>query len=137
MRIYLSIFCVLLFSTSYSQIIENEEKIKSSLENYFQKEREIIHVHFNKNTYLNNESIGFKGYIINKNTGLPFVNSTNIQMVIYNEKKEIVQKQLFFAIAGTFDGVYQLSDKFKPGKYQFHFFTNWMNNFKEAFEQFR
>ena len=131
MRIYLSIFCVLLFSTSYSQIIENEEKIKSSLENYFQKEREIIHVHFNKNTYLNNESIGFKGYIINKNTGLPFVNSTNIQMVIYNEKKEIVQKQLFFAIAGTFDGVYQLSDKIKPGKYQFHFFTNWMNNFKE------
>ena len=131
MRIYLSIFCVLLFSTSYSQIIENEEKIKSSLENYFQKEREIIHVHFNKNTYLNNESIGFKGYIINKNTGLPFVNSTNIQMVIYNEKKEIVQKQLFFAIAGAFDGVYQLSDKFKPGKYQFHFFTNWMNNFKE------
>jgi hypothetical protein len=131
MRIYLSIFCVLLFSTSYSQIIENEEKIKSSLENYFQKEREIIHVHFNKNTYLNNESIGFKGYIINKNTGLPFVNSTNIQMVIYNEKKEIIQKQLFFAIAGTFDGVYQLSDKFKPGKYQFHFFTNWMNNFKE------
>lgn len=131
MRIYLSIFCSLIFTITFSQTIENTEKIKVSLENYFQKEREIIHVHFNKNTYLNNETIGLKGYILNKNNGLPFVNSTNIQLVIYNEKKEIVQKQLFFSIAGTFDGVYQLTEKFKSGKYQFHFFTNWMNNFKE------
>jgi hypothetical protein len=131
MRHYFRIFCLLLFISSYSQIAENEEKIKGSLENYFRNEREIIHVHFNKTTYLNNETIGLKGYILNKNIGLPNVFTTNIQLVVYNEKKEVVQKQLFFAIGGTFDGVLQLSEKFKPGKYQFHFFTNWMNNFKE------
>jgi len=131
MRNYLSIFCFLLFFSCYSQIAENEEKIKGSLENYFRNEREIIHVQFNKNTFLNNETIGFKGYIINKNTSLPFIFSTNIQLVIYNEKKEIVQKQLFFAVAGTFEGIFQLTEKYQPGKYQFHFFTNWMNNFKE------
>jgi hypothetical protein len=131
MRIYFSLFCSLLFCITYSQINENTEKIKINLENYFKNEREIIHVHFNKTTYQNNETIGLKGYVINKNTGLPNVFSTNIQLVVYNEKKEIIQKQLFFAIAGTFDGVFQLSEKFKPGKYQFHFFTNWMNNFKE------
>ncbi len=131
MKIYLSLFCFLFLTISYSQTIENTEKIKISLENYFQKEREIIHVHFNKTTYINDETIGLKGYVLNKNTGLPYLNSTNIQLVIYNEKKEIVQKQLFFAIAGTFDGVFQLTEKLKPGKYQFHFFTNWMNNFKE------
>jgi len=131
MRIYFSFFCSLLLACSYSQTIENTEKIKVSLQNYFQKEREIIHVHFNKTTYINNETIGFKGYVLNKNTGLPFVFSTNLQLVVYNDKKEIVQKQLFFAVGGTFDGVIQLTEKFKSGKYQFHFFTNWMNNFKE------
>lgn len=131
MRIYLGIFCILFFATSYSQTNENTQKIKVSLENYFQKEREIIHVHFNKTTYLNNETIGLKGYVLNKNAGTPNVFSTNIQLVVYNEKKEIVQKQLFFAVGGIFDGVFQLTEKFKSGKYQFHFFTNWMNNFKE------
>ena len=131
MRIYFCVFCFLILTNSYSQINENTEKIKVSLNNYFQKEREIIHVQFNKTTFINNETIGFKGYVLNKNTGLPYVFSTNIQMVIYNEKKEIVQKQLFFAISGTFEGIFQLTEKFKSGKYQFHFFTNWMNNFKE------
>lgn len=131
MRIYFCIFSLLMFTISFSQINETEEKIKSSLENYFLKEREIIHVHFNKNSYFKGETIGFKGFIINKNTGLPYFFSTNIQMVVYNEKKEIVNKQLFFATSGTFDGVFKVSEKFKSGKYQFHFFTNWMNNFKE------
>lgn len=131
MRIYLSFFCSFLLACSYSQTNENTEKIKVSLQNYFQKEREIIHVHFNKTTYINNETIGFKGYVLNKNTGLPFIFSTNLQLVVYNDKKEIVQKQLLFAAAGTFEGVFQLTEKFKSGKYQFHFFTNWMNNFKE------
>ena len=38
---------------------------------------------------------------------------------------------MLFASKGTFAGGIHLNDKFKAGKYYFHFFTNWMHNFIE------
>ena len=128
----LSSFCLFfLCLTCFSQAPTQQEKIKSLLDTYFLDDREIIHVQFNKNLYLNNEDVAFKGYIFSKNNNAPHLSSTNIQLVIYNEQQEVVQKQLLCASNGQFLGGIHLNKNFKTGNYLFHFYTNWMNNFKE------
>jgi hypothetical protein len=80
---------------------------------------------------LNNEDIAFKGYVFSKNNNAPHLTTTNIQLVIYNEQQEVIQKQLLYTANGMFSGGIHLNKSFKTGKYLFHFYTNWMNNFKE------
>lgn len=131
MKFNLTICCILLFFQSFSQTTANPEKIANLIETYFSDERENIHVQFNKTIYVNNEDIAFKGYVINKNKSVPYINTTNVQLVIYNEQKKIIQKQLLFSYMGNFEGGIHLNEKFTSGKYYFHFYTNWMNNFIE------
>lgn len=128
----LSTFC-LFFTCFYcfSQTPTQQDKIKALLDTYFLDDREIIHVQFNKNLYLNNEDVAFKGYVFSKNNNAPHQSSTNIQLVIYNEQQEVVQKKLLYAANGMFSGGIHLDKSFKTGNYYFHFYTNWMNNFKE------
>lgn len=114
---------------SFSQT-SNQENIKNLVETYFHYDRENIHVQFNKTVYVNNEDLVFKGYVINKNKFLP-ANTTNVQLAIYDENKKLVQKQLLYTALGTFEGGIHLNEKFTSGKYYFHFYTNWMNNFIE------
>jgi hypothetical protein len=122
---------LLLFIQCFSQHSDNQEKIKNSIQNYFLLDREIIHVHFNKNIYVNSEKIAFKGYVFSKNNNSPNFNTTNVQLEIYNEQNEVIQKQLLYTTKGAFEGGLVLNEKFSTGKYRFHFYTNWMNNFYE------
>lgn len=131
MKFKLPLLVLLVSIQSFGQMTDNKEKIKNLLENYFHYDRENIHVQFNKTIYVNNEDIAFKGYVFSKNNKTPHYNTTNVQLVIYNEKEEIILRQLLFASKGTFTGGLHLNDKFKSGRYTFHFYTNWMNNFKE------
>ncbi|WP_366186876.1 hypothetical protein [Flavobacterium ovatum] len=131
MRLKLAIISLLFFAHSYSQTINNTEKINSVIENYFRLDRENIHVQFNKDTYVNNEDIGYKGYVLSKNNGKPNASTTNVQLVIYDDQEQIVLKQLLYTTKGNFAGGLHLTDKFKSGIYHFHFYTNWMNNFNE------
>ena len=131
MKLLFKILSLLFCLQSFAQTENNQEKIKNHIETYFKEDREIIHVQFNKASYVTNEDIGFTGYVWSKNTSKPSINTVNVQLIIYNEQQEVVQKQLLYASNGTFSGGVHLSDKFKSGKYFFHFFTNWMNNFKE------
>jgi hypothetical protein len=124
---------VFLFTTTlgFSQNAENPQKIKTNLEDYFHFERENIHIQFNKTLYVSNENIAFKGYVFNKQSNLPNLNTTNVQLVIYDAQGQVVQKQLLHASLGTFEGIVTLDEKTASGKYRFHFYTNWMNNFME------
>jgi hypothetical protein len=123
--------CLFILSPSFSQTNNNQEKIKNYIQNYFLYDRENIHVQFNKNSYVNNEDLAFKGYVYSKNNNTLNNNTTNVQLVIYDEQQKIVQKQLLYANAGTFAGGIHLNDTLKSGLYYFRFYTNWMNNFKE------
>jgi len=102
-----------IFFQSNSQNSNSQKAIENSLENYFQYDREIIHIQFNKNKYVNNEDIAFKGYIIGKNNTLLAENTTNIQLIVYNDQRQIIQKKLLFANKNTFAGGIHLDDKFK------------------------
>ncbi|MBC7847203.1 MAG: hypothetical protein H7Y10_12000 [Flavobacterium sp.] len=128
--IYLAVF--LLSSTfSLSQNTEKQQKIKANLEEYFHFERENIHIQFNKTLYISNENIAFKGYVFNKQSSLPNLNTTNVHLVIYDAKGQVIQRYLFYISLGTFDGIITLDEKIASGNYRFHFYTNWMNNFME------
>jgi len=131
MKFNFTIFSLLIFIQSFSQTTNNQENVKNLVETYFHYDREVIHVQFNKTIYVNNEIIAFKGYVINKNKYLPDANTTNVQLAIYNEQKQLIKKQLLFTSLGTFEGGIHLNEKFTSGKYYFHFYTNWMNNFIE------
>jgi len=131
MRVFTLFFSLLFFIQSFSQTSNNPEKITQYIQTYFHYNRENIHVHFNKNSYVNNEDLAFKGYVYSKNNAAPHLNTTNVELVIYNEQQEIIQKQLLYTTNGTFSGGIHLNDTFKAGKYYFQFYTNWMNNFNE------
>jgi len=131
MKFIIRICSLLFFIQSFCQTASNQEKIKNYIDTYFSYDRENIHVQFNKNIYTNTEDLAFKGYVWSKNNNTPHGNTANVQLVIYNEQQEIIQKQLLFTTKGTFAGGLHLSNKFKSGKYFFHFYTNWMNNFTE------
>lgn len=131
MKLIIRFFSLLFCLQSFSQAVSNQDQIKNYINNYFHYDRENIHVQFNKNIYVNNENIFFKGYVFSKNNNAPNINTTNVELVVYDQQQQIIQKQLLFAEHGTFAGGIHLNEKFKPGKYYFHFYTNWMNNFKE------
>nr|WP_315149066.1 hypothetical protein [uncultured Flavobacterium sp.] len=113
MRATIIIIFSLFFFQSNSQNSNSQKAIENSLENYFQYDREIIHIQFNKNKYVNNEDIAFKGYISSKNNTLLAENTTNIQLIVYNDQRQIIQKKLLFANKNTFAGGIHLDDKFK------------------------
>jgi hypothetical protein len=71
MKLTFSFFCLFFCLNGFSQAQNNQEKIKTLLDTYFLDDREIIHVQFNKNIYLNNEDIAFKGYVLSKNNNTP------------------------------------------------------------------
>ena len=132
MKYPIYLFAFLLTTTfGFSQNAENPQKIKTNLEDYFHFERENIHVQFNKTIYISNENIAFKGYVFNKESNLPNLNTTNVQLVIYNAQGQIVQRQLLHCSLGIFDGIVTMDEKTVSGNYRFHFYTNWMNNFME------
>lgn len=131
MRLTIIICSLVVFFSGFSQNIDNQQKIKSTIQNYFHFDRENIHVQFNKKIYVNNEDLAFKGYVYSKDDSAPHLNTTNIQLIIYNQSRQIVQKQLLYTTLGTFEGGLHLNEKFTSGKYYFQFYTNWMNNFKE------
>ena len=69
--------------------------------------------------------------MFNKNKKALEENTFNVQLIIYDNRKQIIDKQLILCKNGIFTGGIHLNDKFKSGKYNFQFFTNWMNNFIE------
>ncbi|RZK02801.1 MAG: hypothetical protein EOO46_18295, partial [Flavobacterium sp.] len=122
------LFCVCCYSQNNSEV--SKAKIASVFENYFNLEREAIHLHLNKTIFLNNESIWFKGYIINRKNSKPFFTS-NIFVLLLDENGKQISEQLVFASNGVFSGKIELRSTITSGKYYIQAYTNWMNNFTE------
>ena len=129
----ITLFFFILFSTFISAQVEEDEttiKISSIFNNYFELEREAIHLHLNKTDYLTNESIWFKGYVVNRKTNGLFY-STNIFVVLYDENGVKIDEQLALGSIGFFQGDFTLKKSYKSGRYYIQAYTNWMNNFSE------
>jgi hypothetical protein len=115
---------------SQNETDESITKIESILNNFFDLEREAIHLHLNKTTFLNTENIWFQGYIINRKTNKPYF-TTNVFVMLYDENGTQISEKLIYASNGIFFGEIELNSKLKSGHYYLQVYTNWMNNFGE------
>ena len=132
-RHFFLLITFLVFSSAmFSQ--NNEETVKSKigvvLENYFKLDREAIHVHVNKSTFLSEETIWYQGYIVTRKTTKPFYTS-NVFVLLFDEKGKQLSEKLVFADNGVFSGHIKLDPNMDSGNYYIQVYTNWMNNFTE------
>src|SRR6478736_7995106 len=127
---YLIVLFVFQIAFSQTDATENKAKISSTLDEYFDLEREAIHLHTNKTTFLTNESVWYQGYIIDRKSNKPFFTS-NVFVVLFDEKGKKLSDKLVYANDGAFSGKLDLSKDFHSGIYYIQVYTNWMNNFSE------
>ncbi|MFN3753438.1 hypothetical protein [Flavobacterium sp.] len=127
---------IILFLSTILQSQEANDKnvstIATAIDDYFFLERENIHLHLNKTTFLSNEKIWFKGYVVNRKTNQPFFNTTNVFALLYDDKGNKLFEKLLFANNGTFTGKFELDKNLHSGDYYIQVYTNWMNNFLES-----
>ncbi|WP_129751506.1 hypothetical protein [Flavobacterium beibuense] len=129
-KIILTVFLLAFSLVAFAQQ-EKKEKISKAIENYFFMERENIHVHFDKNVFLSNEKIWFKGYVYHKKLGIPFYSCVNIFANLIDSDGNILESKLLCGNLGNFSGSFKLNSDYKSGKYYVQLYTNWMNNFTE------
>ncbi|RDI15980.1 hypothetical protein [Flavobacterium sp. AG291] len=120
----------LLNLTAHAQQSRSEEIMKL-VTDYYLLERENIHVQFDKNAFMTNETIWFKGYVFHRKINAPSPNTTNIYASLMDDQGKIIETKLLFGNRGGFTGFFKLNSKFNSGKYYLQFYTNWMNNFSE------
>ncbi len=120
---------IVFFNTILSQTSADDTTTK--LSEYFKLERENIHLHLNKNTYLTTEDIWFKGYIIEKKSKAPFFTTSNVYISLIDDKGTKIETKLHFSENSVFNGTIKLNKTFKTGKYYIQVYTNYMNNFSE------
>lgn len=108
-----------------------QEKLFKNISEYYEMDRENIHLHLNKSTYLTGEGIWFKGYIIEKKNKLPFANTSNVYVKLLDQNGLEVDSKLLAAENSTFEGQFKLDLNLKSGTYYLQSYTNYMNNFFE------
>ena len=125
------IFLIVFTSESFGQSQDVKNEIAEKLTTYFKLERENIHLHLNKDTYLSDEKIWFKGYTYNRKELLPFYNTMNVFVTLFNQEGTKISQQLAYSNTGSFEGVFKDLEDLPSGNYYIQVYTNWMNNFKE------
>lgn len=110
---------------------DKKDQIAKVITDYFFLERENIHVHFDKNVFMTDESVWFKGYVFHRKKNIPFFNTVNIYATLIDDQGKAISTQLVYGNIGSFSGNFKLGNQLKSGKYYIQFYTNWMNNFTE------
>ena len=123
----------LITGVTFGQNFSNssKEKITSSIINHYKLDRENIYLHLNKDSYLSNETIWFKGYVIDKKESKFNYQTTNVFVNVYDNNKTEVKKHLFYSSNGIIVGQIKLDENLESGTYYLHAYTNYMNNFPE------
>ena len=120
---------LILFLVFFSGIAQNN--LDEKLINYFKLDRENIHLHLNKTIYLTNETIWFKGYVIEKKASKLNFLTTNVHVRLLDATKKEIFNKLFYASNGTIIGQFDLNKNLSSGDYYLQVYTNYMNNFIE------
>lgn len=132
-KIILACLTGLLFFISQISFAQEttDKQIAKAITDYFFLERENIHVHFDKNVFMANEDIWFKGYVFHRKKNVPFFTTVNIYASLMDAEGKIINTQLIYGNIGSFSGSFKLNNSLKSGKYYMQLYTNWMNNFIE------
>ena len=123
------------FQSVYAQI-SSLEQFQKTYSEYFQLNREYVHLHLSKTKLIPNEDIWFSAYVYDLRTNLPNSLTTNLNLAIFNNNGEQIQYKTFYINNGFGKGYLNL-ENLPSGRYLIKASTNYMNNFKEdlAFSQ--
>lgn len=88
--------------------------------------QEKIYLHLDRQSYLADDDIWFKAYVIN-----PAVKNFNLYVELINPEGEILCKNLSLAQYGLSYGDFHLADTLFTGMYRIRAYTNWMRNFND------
>ncbi|MBT8264018.1 MAG: hypothetical protein KJN75_01645, partial [Muriicola sp.] len=137
MRKLLLLYTLLLHSFLTAQNIEKNETILTAFDTYSELPREVVFVHVNKAVFIKGENIGFKAYVLDKDTKKRSLETKNLYCIISDEKETILKKQLIRIEDGIGNGTIVIDSLFTTGNYTLKAYTNWMRNFSEPnyFEQ--
>lgn len=132
MKKYIIFFIIVLISSVLiGQAEQSKDIIKDAFSKYFELPRESVYLHLNKSTYIVNENIWFKGYVYNRQTEKPFIETSNVYVGVYDSIGKEITKRLYRAKDGFFKGSIELDSTFSSGYYYIKTSTNWMKNFRE------
>ena len=104
-----------------------------SYDDYFETPRESLYLHLNKSSYLRGENIWFQGYAYNRKAKTLNSETRNVELGIYDDKGKMINKKLFLAVDGLFEGQIKVDSSFYDGNYYLKAETNYMKNFKEDY----
>lgn len=130
MKFFLIIFLFFFFAQGHSQNIPLD-KTADALREYFKLPRENIFLHVNKTDFVKGENIWFKGYVLNTLESLPFEETSNVYIGLYNEEGQQIKKNLYLAKDGYFQGNFEIDSTYSAGDVYIKAETNWMRNFNE------
>ncbi|MBJ96521.1 MAG: hypothetical protein CMC87_00895 [Flavobacteriaceae bacterium] len=118
-------------SSVYAQVT-SIPALQYTYTNYFQLNREYVHLHLNKTKIAPKENIWFSAYVYDLRTNLPNATTTNLNVALFNEDGQQIDYKTIFINHGFGNGYFNLSEKkLSPGSYYIQASTNYMNNFRE------
>lgn len=137
MKPFSFLFALLIFSTVQAQNSAANDQILSNFEAYSELPREVVFVHLNKSVFIKGESIGYKAYVLDKDSKKRSLETKNLYCAIFDDQKNVIKKELIRIENGVGSGQIVIDSLFNTGTYHFTSYTNWMRNFSEPnyFEQ--
>lgn len=95
--------------------------------------QEKIFIHFDKPTYSTGETMWFKAYLVDAFSNAPVSISNIIHVELLSSDLKILDKKMLRIENGGTSGDFLLPDSISPGNYHVRAYTNWMQNFDDAF----
>lgn len=133
-------FCALIFQfasyqTSFSQNLKTNTKIANRFDSLLKvAPREKIYVHLDRTTFVPQDTLWFKAYLINANSNSFSQISGLVYFEIIDENGAIIQTMSMPTAMGlTWAGFALKPEIYKKGNYTFRAYTNWMQNFGQTY----
>ena len=86
MKLKLLFLSFLIFNFYCIRSQEVSDKPANALKEHFELPRESVYLHLNKSKYVEGEVLWFKGYVLDRLSGVPFKKTSNIYVGIYDSK---------------------------------------------------
>lgn len=94
-----------------------------------ESEREKVHLHFDKPSYIAGDTIWFKAYVVMAGSNTPSIKSKTLYIDVIDDHQKVVRSLLLRLSSGSASGDIILPDTLKDDGIHIRAYTNWMRNF--------
>lgn len=126
---------ILQYHQAYAQKTGGTDKIIAQYDSVnLAKPKEKLYVNFDKSIYIPSDTIWFKAYLLDESLIKPSSQSGVIYAEMIDDNGEVMQSVCLPTYLGLTWGGFALdANIYKPGKYTFRAYTNWMQNIGEHY----